>query len=152
MKHDLPKGAHQEDGPKPAETSREPSRPTSLVVIKDPGEAASMCRVLDRRGFNVIVDPDPDRSLRYCRESPPALVVVDSSLPGISARGFLAQLLRISWTTATILIADRDEETVHEETEGLGILGSIRSKEDLDALDFLLAKYADMATGIGNGP
>jgi hypothetical protein len=72
---------------------------------------------------------------------------------------FLSEFLAISWTTAAILISDEDEETVHRRTEGLGILGHMRSVKDVDRLEKMLDSLLDIAShdesesgGCPNGP
>jgi len=54
---------------------------------------------------------------------------------------FLAELLKVSWQTSTILIADEEEEVIHDQTEGLGILGAIRTADDIGSLDRLLDRF-----------
>jgi hypothetical protein len=58
----------------------------------------------------------------------------------------LSEFLTIAWTTSAILICDEDEETVHQRTEGLGILGHIRSVRDMDGLDKLLDSFLHVAS------
>jgi hypothetical protein len=55
-------------------------------------------------------------------------------------------LLKVSWTTSTILIADEEEEAIHDQTEGLGILGSIRTVNDMETLDRLLDRFLEIVS------
>ncbi len=112
-----------------------------LVVVSDRAEAEGLLEGLDRRGMNPIVMTHPDEALQSCKESPPDLVIVDDSLPSMSGARFLAELLRVSWAVSSILVCGEDEETVHEKTEGLGILGSIKDYGDEDGLSRLLERY-----------
>jgi hypothetical protein len=59
---------------------------------------------------------------------------------------FLAELLKVSWTTSAILISDEEEEALHDRTEGLGILGAIRTVDDVKSLDRLLDKFREMVS------
>ena len=84
---------------------------------------------------------------QLCRENPPGLAVVDDNLPKLTGIGFLNNLLKISWNSGTILIADHEESVVHEKAEGLGILGHMRGYDDFMALDDLLDKYSRIISG-----
>jgi hypothetical protein len=66
-------------------------------------------------------------------------VVVDEEPAGMSAVDFLKSLLGISWTISSIMVSEKDGETVHEMTEGLGILGSIKNYDDGEGLEKLIA-------------
>ena len=53
------------------------------------------------------------------------LVVVDAMTPGMEYKAFLTDLLRVNAMLNTVVITDMDEETFHEDSEGLGVLGSV---------------------------
>ena len=55
-------------------------------------------------------------------------------------------LLKVSWTTATILVSERDENVIHEATEGLGILGYIKNYEDSEGFESLLKKFEQIVS------
>lgn len=112
-----------------------------LVVVSDRAEAERLVQALGRRGMHPIVTSHPEEALESCKESPPDLVIVDDSLPSMSGARFLAELLRVSWAVSSILVCGEDEEAVHEKTEGLGILGSIKDYGDEDGLSRLLERY-----------
>jgi DNA-binding NarL/FixJ family response regulator len=113
----------------------------ALVLVKEPGSAASLIQRLTEAGFIVHSSCDPILSLDEARLNKPDLVVVDENLPTMSGIHFLLDLLKVSWTTATILVSDRDDEAIHEATEGLGILGHIKGYEDLKSLEDLLNQF-----------
>lgn len=50
------------------------------------------------------------------------VVVVDGMMPGVLYKTFLMDVLRRNAMLNTVVITDQDEETFHEESEGLGIL------------------------------
>jgi DNA-binding NarL/FixJ family response regulator len=110
----------------------------AIVLVNDPGQATGMGDTLAQRGISAIIMTDPEEALLACRSQNPHLVVVEESHRSMRGARFLAELLKISWTTSTILICDEEEEVVHERTEGLGILGSIRSSTDIDGLQRLI--------------
>ena len=76
----------------------------------------------------------------------PDLAVVDENLATMSGIHFILDLLKVSWTTATILVSDRDDEAIHEATEGLGILGHIKDYEDLEGFESLLKKFEEIVS------
>lgn len=131
-------------GTDPVGGSADRSR-TALIVLSRTASSAALVRVLAERGFSVRVEIDVERALEFCRDKPPDLVVVDDILPSMMGSSFIAEALKISWTTASILITDKDEMSVHERTEGLGVLGHIKSFDDIDSLETLLEKLVDMA-------
>ena len=95
---------------------------------------------LSKRGMDATILSDPEEALRLCRDTPPNLAIVEDPLRSMSGTVFLGHLVRISWITSTILIADSDEKQVHERAEGLGILGHLKSPHDKEGLDLLLEK------------
>ncbi len=69
--------------------------------------------------------------------SPDILIVEDDTTTNIGIRA-IREALGISWTISSILISSLDKDEVHERTEGLGILGSLRSLNDIDQLGSLI--------------
>ena len=125
----------------------EAQRIHAIILVNDPGQAAGIADTLNRRGISTTVRTDPEETLLACRSQTPQLVLVEDNLPGMSGMHFLADLLKISWTTSTILICDEDEDVVHEKTEGLGILGSLRSVHDIDGMNRLLEAFFRIGLG-----
>jgi DNA-binding NarL/FixJ family response regulator len=114
------------------------TKPSAILLLNDLDNSSAIKRIIEESGISVTVASDPEYAIQQCRLSPPKLVVVDSLVKNASGIKFLSDLLRISWTTSSILIADQDEEAVHNITEGLGILGYIRSYHDSEKLKNLL--------------
>lgn len=120
---------------------RQDSTDRVMVVVAEPSDAGRVAEMVEKQGSIPVVVTDPGKALEECRSAPPDIVIVDDDLKAMTGRQFLAQLLRISWTTASILITAEEEETVHERTEGLGILGRIRNYSDEEALAVLLQRH-----------
>lgn len=112
----------------------------ALVVVREPSAAAPLVERLTEAGFIVESSSNPSLSLEKCRQNTPNLVVVEEDLASMSGIRFIADLLKVSWTTATILVSQRDDEAIHEATEGLGILGHIQGYEDFENLRKLMKK------------
>lgn len=110
----------------------------AIILVNDPGMAAGIADKISQRGISASIRTDPEEVLLACRSQSPHLVVVQDNLIHMSGMRFLADLLKISWTTSSILICDEEEDVVHEKAEGLGILGSIKSVHDEEGLKRLL--------------
>jgi DNA-binding response OmpR family regulator len=116
----------------------------ALVVVTEPAKAEAIEQCLSGRGINSTVMSDPEDALSSCRQNPPNLAIVEDPLGSMSGTLFLNHLVRISWSTGTILIADSDESQVHDRAEGLGILGHMRSPNDLATLEHLLDRFEEV--------
>ena len=116
----------------------------ALVLLKEPSSAASLIQVLIEAGFTVDASSDPIQSLEECRRNKPDLAVIDEDLQTMSGIHFIFDLLKVSWTTATIIVSKRVDEAIHEATEGLGILGHIKDYEDLESLERLVKKFEEI--------
>jgi DNA-binding NarL/FixJ family response regulator len=122
----------------------EEKRMRAIVVADEP--VAELLETLSKRNIEATSAPNADEALEECLRNPPHLAIVGQSLGLTTGVQFLAELLKISWTTGTILIADEDEESLHQQTEGLGILGAIRSVHDTKGLDILLNKFFEFVS------
>ena len=119
-------------------------RPKAIFVVRNPSNTAMMETYCIDNGIDTYTLSDPLSALEACNENPPDLAIVQWDLNAMSGVEFLTELLKISWTTATILVTDLDEETVHEKAEGLGILGRITDFEDITGLRGLLDSHKSM--------
>lgn len=113
----------------------------ALVIGVPPGLRAIISTELAERGGKASFYSVPQEAILSCRDRVPDLVIVQEESLGIAPEAFIRELLGISWTMSTLLITDEDEETVHEKTEGLGILGHIRSVGDTGSLRDLLDTF-----------
>jgi DNA-binding response OmpR family regulator len=118
----------------------------AAVIVNDASQARQIVECLSRKGFVGIIESDPQAVLETCSVNPPDLVIVEDRLRGMTGIHFLAELLKVSWTTSTILIADEEEEALHHQTEGLGIIGAIRTVDDVESLDRLLDKFLQIVS------
>jgi len=121
----------------------------ALVLVKEPDSAASLIQRLAEAGFIVDASSDPALSLDECRRNKHDLAVVEEDLQTMSGIHFIFDLLKVSWTTATIIVSKRVDEAIHEAAEGLGILGHIRDYEDLESLERLLKKFEEIVAAAG---
>ena len=124
----------------------EEMRLRALVVVDGGDQVSRVMESLSKRRILATVITDPEEALDECRKNPPHLVIVGSVLATMTGVRFLAELLKVSWTTSTILIADEEEEAIHDQTEGLGILGAIRAVDDMESLDRLLDRFLQIVS------
>ena len=117
----------------------------ATVIVNDAGQARPILESLSQKGFTGIAESDPQAVLDACQVNPPDLVIVEEHLTGMTGIRFLSRLVSTCWTTSAILITDEQEESVHQMTEGLGILGYMRNFEDTASLDRLLDRFLAMS-------
>jgi uncharacterized protein (DUF4213/DUF364 family) len=117
---------------------------TAFVVVNNGDAANPLVQQLLHEGFAVSLFEDPGKSIAAAKLDPPSLVIAEHLLNDMTGVGLLTEFLRISWTTHTILIADEVAETVHNMTEGLGILGHVRGTHDEARLSDLLKKFREL--------
>jgi len=118
----------------------------AAIIVNDASQARPILEGLLRKGISVTIESDPQAVLDAVRTNPPDLLIVEDSLSGMTGTQFLSEFLTIDWTTSAILICDEDEEVVHQRTEGLGILGAIRTVDDAQRLDVLIDRFLEMRT------
>lgn len=71
-----------------------------MVVEDDPVPAATFKRVLEARGYAVVIAHDAEAALAQIATQPPALVLVDLILPGIDGLELLHRLRQDPATAA----------------------------------------------------
>jgi len=116
----------------------------AVVVVNQAHQVRPILKSLSRKGFSTIFQSDPQKALEACKIHPPDLVIVEDCLKGMTGTRFLSELVRVCWSTSTILVTDEEEEIVHQRTEGLGIIGHIRNYEDTARLERLLDRLLEM--------
>jgi nitrogen fixation NifU-like protein len=72
------------------------------------------------------------------------LIVHDDPSTGEGLK-LVGEFLKINWMTSAIVICDQDESIIHDRAEGLGILGHIRTPDDLENLAQLLIKFKQIS-------
>lgn len=118
---------------------------TALIVVDNPERVSGTVHELSARGISFEIVP-PGEALEKANTSAPDLAIVSEHLANTTGPRVIQQLLERSWRISTILVSDKDEETLHEETEGLGILGSIKSFDDKMRLNTLLDTFFQVAS------
>lgn len=119
----------------------------AILIVNDPANTQAARSLCQDRNFEIVTETDPDKALELCRNKPPDLVIVEDPVAGKSAKEVISQALKISWTIASIVISEEDEETIHDKMEGLGILGHMTSYDDTETLSELLEKHRNLMQG-----
>lgn len=119
---------------------------TLRAIIVADERVSRLIEILSKRGVSSTVIAKAEEALNQCHKNPPHLVIVGSVLATMTGIHFLSELLKVSWKTATILIADEEQEVIHDQTEGLGILGSIRTADDMESLERLLDRFLEIVS------
>ncbi|MGD8452559.1 MAG: response regulator [Phycisphaerae bacterium] len=70
-------------------------QPTILIVDDDPAQLAAIARVLRRSRYEVVTARSGRIGLRMAVKSPPALILLDISMPTMSGHEFLRRLRRL---------------------------------------------------------
>jgi|GEM_PF-1205238 hypothetical protein len=99
------------------------------------------------RSFQIVseVFDSSDQALLIQKQEPFDIVIVhDDPLTGLGLK-LVEDFLKINWMTSSIVICDQEESIIHDRAEGLGILGHIRTSDDLKSLAQLLTKFKNIS-------
>lgn len=106
-----------------------------LLVEDNEALQASLCRALERRGFNVRVCGRGDQALQAWADQEPEVVLLDLSLPGLDGLEVLSQARRAGRKTPVMILTARG--TVGDRVLGLntGADDYLAKPFDLDELE-----------------
>jgi DNA-binding response OmpR family regulator len=80
-----------------------------LIVDDDAGIRQALGRALSLEGFAVRESPDGAHALDEVAIRPPAVIVLDVSMPGLSGVDVLCRLRADGWTLPVCIVSARDE-------------------------------------------
>src|SRR5829696_725626 len=103
-----------------------------LVVDDDEGVRKSVCRLLRSGGYPARAVADGEAGLRAMRAEPPALVLLDVSMPGLCGLGVLRAArgdASLAAVPVVMLTADQNPAT-RCEAERLGARGFLQKGRD----------------------
>jgi signal transduction histidine kinase/DNA-binding response OmpR family regulator len=86
-----------------------------LVVDDDPASLKVMAASLGNLGYHAVCEPDPVRGLRAATEQPPAAIVLDLIMPGMTGFEFLEQLRTTPTAHAVPVIVWTSKDLSEEE-------------------------------------
>ena len=96
-----------------------------MEVVIVTGRKEALLDFAQGLGADVEWTADAGGVLSRAGSRPWKLVVVDAMTPGLDYKSFLMDLLRVNAMINTVVVTDMDEETFHEDSEGLGVLCSV---------------------------
>jgi two-component system OmpR family response regulator len=110
--------------------------PTVMIIDDDPDIATVARRLLEKRGFSVIVQDQPFSSTALVMRHKPDVVLLDVNMPALSGDRLATVLSRHSdlREIAVVLFSSNDEQTLRQMALRTGAAGYI-SKSDID-IDF----------------
>lgn len=119
-----------------------------ILLASTPGKGSDGLAALfrDQTGREPLRAANGAKALDLARSDSPDLVVLAESLDDMSYSDAVKKLLEINAFINTAVVTAMDEEEFHEQSEGLGILSSIRPDPSPEEVQGLLAKLK-MITG-----
>lgn len=135
-----------ESGP----SRRKTQRSTRVLLVEDePLTAEVFARALSRDGHVVDVARDGLQALRRLRERPPAIVVLDMSLPALSGADVVRELRASGLLDLPVVVVSgshqRDTQlTAAELSPGAWLLKPIKPRELVDVVRALTAAADDL--------
>jgi DNA-binding response OmpR family regulator len=118
-----------------APTSGLPSRRAAviLVVEDDPQVRKVVCEALSEDGLDVLEAADGREAIERARDQPPALVVLDVTLPVVDGYRVAADLCVAYGAALPILVMSADGQ-IREKAQRVGAYAYLRKPFDLDVL------------------
>ncbi len=98
----------------------------ALLFLNESHSMEPLIEALGGDGFEVFAADDLEAGIVEHRREPFQLAIVEDGYKSFSAPNIVQELLKIAWTTHSIIVTDKDEDELHEQAEGLGILGGTR--------------------------
>jgi DNA-binding response OmpR family regulator len=114
------------------------SKKRAILFLNQNDSIEPLIEALASNGFELFAADDLEAGLSEHRREPFSLAVVEDGYKSLSAPAIVQELLKISWTTHSIIVTDKDEDQLHEQAEGLGILGGMKDRHDVKRLNELL--------------
>jgi len=120
-----------------------------LVVDDEPAILDMISELLGFEGYQVVTTSQGSAALARAKADPPALILLDLMMPGMSGWQVIAALKASPQTRAipvVVLSARRDLPTTAKE---LGIVTFLAKPFDIDELIGIVRQYADSSAGSG---
>jgi hypothetical protein len=113
----------------------------ACVFIEHGGDVSSMLKLLESLDINAEVFSEPDSAvLKHKKEAFDLIIAEDDPKTGKGLK-LINDFVTINWMTSSVPISDLDEVSIHDRTEGLGILGHMSHLADLISLKSLMDKF-----------
>lgn len=110
------------------------SKPVILVVDDDAPILVLMRSLLREFGFESATASSGEQAVEAAKEKPPALVLLDKNMPGMSARDVVQTLRAMPGLEKLPILILSGEPIVRQELTNLGADGAILKPFDVPAL------------------
>ena len=120
-----------------------------LVVDDEPAILDMIAELLGYEGYHVVTTSQGSVALAWAKADPPALILLDLMMPGMSGWQVIAALKASPQTRAipvVVLSARRDLPATAKE---LGIVTFLAKPFNIDELIGIVRQYADSSPGSG---
>ena len=113
-----------------------------VLIVEKSAEISQMLKsILEKRGFDISMEPGAEKGLQLLKEGGVALAFAGSTEEGIPTLELMRKIVMQSPMTSLILISELSNEELDEKAEGYGILGNIRPQAPTDGLDELIDTF-----------
>ncbi|WP_028321915.1 response regulator [Desulfatiglans anilini] len=112
-----------------------------LIVEKNAEITQTLKSILEKRGFDVSMEPRAEEGLQLLKKGGVALALAGSTEEGIPTLELMCKIVMQSPMTSLILISEFSSEELDEKAEGYGILGNIHPQTPADGLDELIDTF-----------
>ena len=120
-----------------------------LIIEKNAEITQTLKPILEKRGFDVSMEPGAEKGLQLLKEGGVALAFAGSTEEGIPTLELMRKIVMQSPMTSLILISELSNEELDEKAEGYGILGNIRPQTPADGLDELIETFDNIHQTLG---
>lgn len=119
----------------------EPSEQLEIVVVDDNLETlGGLTRHLEKSGYRVRAFPDPLEALRAMRELPPALLLTDVQMPGMSGLELVDEVAGIDPDVRVVIMTGRGDESTAQTALRAGVDDYLTKPVETGALERTLQR------------
>jgi len=110
-----------------------------LIATHRPADFTAFIAALNKNGVETTLAPTGQAALEQAKNQPPALMVVDDTLPDIGPFALVTRLMEADAAILTAVVSGLPPEELHDAGEGLGILLALPRHPDAAKAGELLA-------------
>ncbi len=121
-----------------------------LLATARPQELEAFgCALAAQDKFLLVQTATAEETLTTASRTVPAFAVIDKELNGVEALEIVRRLLHINAFINTVVLSDMDDDTFHEQSEGLGILTALPIMPGEKEANDLAERFLLIAAGGG---
>lgn len=119
------------------------------LLITDQGSATFLASHFGARGYAISIAHTAEEAVRQVREHTPALVVLDTALPGMPASTAIARIKQESGATKVVVIADVSDASAIFKLSKAGADELVTKPYKLNELDSLISALVQVGPASG---